>query len=69
MSGTFLQSKQMVFGADKKLAPTSEATLPELHMSGTFKGQASYGQMMNHPGSQAANIASDFGSMGGAIAA
>jgi len=44
MTGSFLQSKQMVFGADKKLVPTSEASLPELGASGQFKNTvSSYG--------------------------
>jgi len=43
----------MVFGADKKLIPSSEANLELAMASGSFKGGqvSSYGHMVNAPGS------------------
>jgi len=50
MPGSFLQSKQMVFGADKRLVPTSEASLPDLTASQQLKARqinSSYGAIVN----------------------
>ena len=43
----------MVFGADKKLVPATDANNQELQASGNFKGINSYGNMMTNaaPGS------------------
>ena len=46
MSGAFLQSKQMVFGADKKLAPSVDPNMPDFYASGASKDRNSYGAMM-----------------------
>ena len=40
----------MVFGADKKLVPSVEASSPELMGSGKFQGINSYGNMINAAG-------------------
>lgn len=53
MPGQFLQSKQMVFGADKRLVPTSEGNLTDLTASQQLKMRNtnnSYGAIVNQSG-------------------
>ena len=54
MPGQFLQSKQMVFGADKRLVPTSEANFGDLTASQQLKARQaannSYGAIVNQSG-------------------
>ena len=75
--GAFLQSKQMIFGADKKLVPSAEAgQYEQQHMSGAFNSNNynSYGRIMNNSshgmspgnsvGGKTGMMGSDYGSAG-----